>query len=250
MAVEKKLIFDIGLHKGLDANFYLRKGFWVVGLEAVPALCAVAAEGNDQYLKSGQLKIVRKALYYSSGKVVEFYVNPEKDDWGSLFKGAAEKGVGKSEKISVETIALQDMITAHGTPYFIKCDIEGGDAIFCEQLASLSERPAFISVEATSLEDLAFLRASGYDTFQIVNQYLNPWTQPPNPPREGVFAEASFSHEMSGLFGRELALDKWMPFADLIRQFDRWKNLHHENSSIMVGWLDVHATTQIALRAY
>ena len=31
------LIFDIGFHTGLDSEFYLRKGFRVVGVEARPA---------------------------------------------------------------------------------------------------------------------------------------------------------------------------------------------------------------------
>ena len=36
--VREDLIFDVGLHKGEDAAYYLRKGFRVVGIDANPDL--------------------------------------------------------------------------------------------------------------------------------------------------------------------------------------------------------------------
>lgn len=239
--ISKDLIFDIGLHKGLDANFYLRKGFRVVGLEAVPELCTEAAELNAEYVRLRKLTIVNKALYYRAGETVDFYINPDKDDWGSLFKGAAEKGVGQAKKISSATITLEDLINEFGSPYYIKCDIEGGDAILCRQLLSLEVVPSFISAEATSVEDIAFLRSAGYDRFQIINQYFHPWTRPLKPPLEGGFADVNFSHEMSGLFGQELDRERWVSFADALRDFQDWHDLSRRNRSLMVGWLDVHA---------
>ena len=43
---EKKqnLIFDVGLHKGEDTDFYLKKGFSVVAFEADPDLVAACQE--------------------------------------------------------------------------------------------------------------------------------------------------------------------------------------------------------------
>lgn len=35
------------------------------------------------------------------------FVSPEKDDRGSLFKGAAEKGVGSAVEIEVPTITIE-----------------------------------------------------------------------------------------------------------------------------------------------
>jgi hypothetical protein len=35
---ERDLIYDIGLHKGEDSEFYLKKGFRVVAIEALPSL--------------------------------------------------------------------------------------------------------------------------------------------------------------------------------------------------------------------
>jgi 16S rRNA A1518/A1519 N6-dimethyltransferase RsmA/KsgA/DIM1 with predicted DNA glycosylase/AP lyase activity len=34
-----KLIYDVGAHQGEDTDFYLKKGFAVVAIEAVPEFC-------------------------------------------------------------------------------------------------------------------------------------------------------------------------------------------------------------------
>lgn len=112
----------------------MKKGFRVVGLEANPAVCAKTVELNQELLDSGRLTIVQRALF---GSTVSFYVNPEKDDWGSLYQWAAEQGVGTSVRIDATTITLRDLIAEHGVPYYIKCDIEGGDTIFARQLVGL-----------------------------------------------------------------------------------------------------------------
>ncbi|MBV9997045.1 MAG: FkbM family methyltransferase [Caulobacteraceae bacterium] len=245
--MDRNLIFDIGLHRGLDANFYLRKGFRVVGLEAVQDLCAQAAKLNKEFCKSGRLTIVQKALYGASNESVEFYINPEKDDWGSLFRGVAEKGVGSSRRIFVETITLSDLIEQHGTPYYLKCDIEGGDSILSEQLCLQVEKPEFVSLEATNIDDFDRLRMCGYDRFQLVNQYVNPFTMAPRPAREGRYAEVTFNHHMSGLFGKELQASLWVDFAEVTRQYLDWRSLRERNENLAPGWLDVHACRQESL---
>ncbi|MGH9195842.1 MAG: FkbM family methyltransferase, partial [Acidimicrobiia bacterium] len=176
METNIKLIFDLGMHKGLDARNYLAKGFDVVGLEAVPALCGRVRDENADMIASGRLQVVQRALYTKTGERVRFYVNPDHDDWGSLDRGAAEKGVGSSRPIEVETITLGDLLKAYGSPYYIKCDLEGGDAIFAVQLLRSPVRPDFVSIEATSADDLAMIRACGYTRFQIINRWTNPFT--------------------------------------------------------------------------
>lgn len=37
--IKPKLIFDVGLHKGFDTSYYLKKGFTVIGVEARADLC-------------------------------------------------------------------------------------------------------------------------------------------------------------------------------------------------------------------
>ena len=245
--MNRNLIFDLGLHKGLDARNYLAKGFKVVGLEASPTLCKQVREENPEAIASTQLIIVERALWRRSQEKVIFYVNTEHDDWGSLDRGAAEKGVSSSSPIEVETISLTDLFSAHGNPYYIKCDLEGGDAIFAEQLLDYGYRPPFVSLEATSADDLAMLRACGYEKFQVVNQWMNTFTKAPNPAREGKYVDLIFNHHTSGLFGRELPTDRWVDFSSMMRNFSDWYDLRRRDQNLAIGWLDVHATNEKSL---
>jgi FkbM family methyltransferase len=246
-AVTSNLIFDIGLHKGLDAQFYLEKGFSVVGLEASPDLCAMVRHRLAEQIRSGRLVVIEKALFDSDNETVEFYINPDKDDWGSLTRGNAEKGVGKAVRIAVQTVTLETIIKTHGVPHYIKCDIEGGDALLAKQLLELKVQPTFVSIEATRADDIARLLACGYDRFQLVNQYMHPQVRCPVPAREGVYVDARFSHETSGLFGRELPLEKWTDFAAAVMMFQDWYALRNRDVDLAIGWLDVHACKAAAL---
>ena len=80
----QKMIFDIGMHIGRDTNFYLQKGFKVVAVEASPVLAKQSEERFRDHISSGQLTIVNKALVEDQTESVEFYVNDEKNDWGTL----------------------------------------------------------------------------------------------------------------------------------------------------------------------
>lgn len=237
--VQDDLIFDLGLHKGYDAEFYLEKGFRVVGLEAVPGLC----ESSANYLKrfGARLTIVQKALSDRPGETVEFFTVPDKDDWGSLFQDIAEKGVETSVPIQVETISLGQLFDAYGVPHYLKCDLEGGDQIFLKQLVAEERRPRFVSVEMNDGTEGAQLREAGYDEGQIVNQWMNPFKSPPQPPREGSYFPRAFTGEMSGLFGRELDPGKWVPLAEIDRLYSIWKPLRDSDPDLAPGWLDVHA---------
>ena len=51
---QNDLIYDIGMHKGEDSEFYLRKGFRVVAFEANPELIASCAQRRREFLDRGQ----------------------------------------------------------------------------------------------------------------------------------------------------------------------------------------------------
>jgi hypothetical protein len=56
------LIFDIGLHRGEDTDFYLRKGFRVVAIEANPDLVSACQTRLGTALQSGRLHIIEGAI--------------------------------------------------------------------------------------------------------------------------------------------------------------------------------------------
>jgi 16S rRNA A1518/A1519 N6-dimethyltransferase RsmA/KsgA/DIM1 with predicted DNA glycosylase/AP lyase activity len=56
------LIYDIGMHKGEDSEFYLRKGFRVVAVEADPDLVRHCRNRLRRFIDQGQLIIVEGAI--------------------------------------------------------------------------------------------------------------------------------------------------------------------------------------------
>ena len=53
----KQCIIDVGSHNGDDVDFYLKKGFKVVAIEANIELCNFMRDRFSDYIKNGILKI-------------------------------------------------------------------------------------------------------------------------------------------------------------------------------------------------
>jgi FkbM family methyltransferase len=262
----RDLVYDIGLHEGHDTRFYLAKGFRVVAVEANPGLSARARTAYAEEIAARRLVLVDKALWTDGDATIPFYVRDDSNGWSSLFPAVAERDGRASRRIEVQTTTLRELISAHGVPYYVKCDIEGGDTLFLEQLAGEPERPPFVSVELSEPAQLDLLRAAGYDRFQIINQsHLKLYRLPPQP-REGRYVSIVFDATMSGAFGLELSQTGWAPFdttkarlnvwtrlpampGALSHVLKKWGKLTRRGWLIRDSWLDVHATTQRALSA-
>ncbi|WP_209835250.1 FkbM family methyltransferase [Ruegeria sp. HKCCE3926] len=244
-AIQDDLIYDFGVHKGYDTEFYLKKGFRVLGLEAVPELYNAAVENISAF--GTRATLINKALYHRAGETVSFFTVPNKDDWGSLDRNIAEKGVETAVEIEVQTVDLMTLFETYGTPYYLKCDMEGGDLIMREQLLSCVQRPRFVSIEMNDGNEPDILIKCGYEVGQIVNQWFNPFKTPPKPPREGSFVEAQFTGEMSGLFGRELDPAKWRPLSEIADIYRQWHTLRALDQELAPGWLDLHVCRAAAL---
>jgi FkbM family methyltransferase len=244
MTVQPDLIFDLGLHQGRDAEFYLSKGFRVVGLEAVPSLAAATSERLRGYTG---FAVEAKALSSVAGETVSFYTVPDKDDWGSLTRAAAEKGLYGSVEIRVPTTTIAELFDRYGVPYYIKCDLEGADSMFRDQLLADGRRPTFVSLELNELADLDVLKACGYDAVQVINQWLHPFTRCPEPAREGIYVDSRFDGHTSGLFGRELPSEGWISFDAARERVDLYMRLRALDQNLAVGWIDVHVCRRESL---
>jgi FkbM family methyltransferase len=249
--MDRHLIFDLGLHHGYDTEFYLNKGFKVIALEANPGMIEQARKNPVLATaeEEGRLGIVPMALWGSGGESISFYVNSVKDDWSSAVKKLAEKGRHPTREIKVATITLAQMFEQLGVPYYVKCDIEGADVIFSEQLMSQKELPAFVSAEECDARILAHFASAGYDRFQLVNQALHDFIVQPHPPREGRFVETKFTGHMSGLFGLDLPLDKWLPYHELNEWLAMYRSLTRRGFPMSDAWFDIHATKKETLAA-
>lgn len=257
----RPVIFDIGLHHGEDTDFYLKKGFDVVAIEADPRHVAKAKERFAGMLAEGRLEIVSAAIVDSSftEPEIQFYVNLDKDDWGSTDARYGARAGTRHQIIRVPTIRLEEVytrvmrygLTSPAAPgarrvHYLKIDIEGGDWAALKSLMKLDPDllPAHVSCEAHKLEYLAILSAIGYNRFKLVNQNLN-WTQKlPNPPREGVNApwfEYQFKGHSSGPFGEE-APGQWISMEEVAELYLMHRRMAATYPTITNAWHDFHAT--------
>jgi len=113
-AVERMLIFDLGMHLGLDTQFYLKKGFRVIAVEAAPLMIENARTSLSRYIETGQLVIVDRAFWSVDEEEIPFYINREKDDWSvtaSVFEpGRGPAGPGSerpAERIGVPLLSRE-----------------------------------------------------------------------------------------------------------------------------------------------
>ena len=252
-------IFDLGFHEGWDTDFYLRKGFRVVAVEANPVLAAQGRKRFAQAIELGRLVLIDRAVAERADVSVVFHRRADKSEWSSMHRAVAERDGVASEPIEVATTTLGNLFREFGVPHYLKCDIEGSDEVVLRQLVQEPSRPRFVSFENGD-EVIDLLVRAGYSRFQIINQGHLRLFRPPNLPREGGFAAQKFHDKMSGLFGAELDPGQWVGEAKIRDRFALWKRLvagdidpvrrfalkrfgklTRRTWLIPSGWVDIHA---------
>ncbi len=238
MTPDRNLIFDIGMHIGQDTEFYLKKGFRVVAVEANPVLAEQGASRFQNEIADGRLTIVNRAIA-NGGERVAFYVNNEVTEWSSVHQSLGDRRHG-SEKIEVDSIDLVSLLAEHGVPYYLKIDIEGADEIPIKQLRQCTLKPPYVSYEASSFGGASRLYAMGYKRFAVVLQRNVEDVRLPDPSLEGRYVDHTFPLGSSGPFGMELDAD-WGTIDDAVRDQVIWKNLLRHNPGKKNHWADIHA---------
>jgi FkbM family methyltransferase len=221
------LIFDVGAHKGEDSDFYLRKGFRVVAIEANPSFCATIKETFKDAVKSGQLVVLNVAIARSSGKL-DFYINEDKSVWGTANPDWVERnrqlGASKVAKLEVECAPLSTIVSQYGLPHYCKIDIEGNDVEALASLGQCEAIPEFVSIESEKvnwdrlLNEFRLLRSLGYRKFKIIDQSQIEFQECRNPPLEGNYVAHKFEEGCSGLFGEELP-GRWLSLFEAIETY-------------------------------
>lgn len=264
--MNKSLIIDVGMHTGRDTEFYLKKGFNVVAIEANPELVKRAQAHFEDALSNKRLVLYDRAIAEHDGEI-EFYVNQQHDDWGTTSKEFASRNerLGSSNTlIHVKSTRFQNILRKHGIPYYLKIDIEGADMLCLKALLEFKETPKYVSIEASlrsfeeTFTELSLLWTLGYREFKIVNQALNSRIKCQNPPLEGKFVDYHFDSTSSGPFGEE-APGKWMSAEDTFVKYRRLLNeqryfgaegklyrtifqkIYERIKREPVGWYDFHA---------
>lgn len=244
---KNNLIFDLGFHNGDDTDFYLRKGFNVVAVEADPRLVKKGITRFKSFINNKRLILINRAVSDKTG-VEKFYINLKRSDWSSCNKALAESDGSRSKVVSVESITLNKLCDDFGTPRYVKVDVEGKDVAVARQLYELKDRPQYISFE-TSRQTYAglfsWLYISGYNKFQLVNQLNNHFRKMGDYSKsgEGKKINYKFSKYSSGFFGKDLPSDGWLSYDDALTRYLKYKELKViDNKELAIGWLDLHAS--------
>lgn len=168
MTLQDDLIYDVGMHNGNDTAFYLACGYRVVAIEADPTLAEAGRKRFQKEMASGQLTILNVGIGEQPGTAT-FWINEVQSTLNSFIREITAQYGEPHHPITIQCRRLDDILREHGTPHYMKIDIEGHDIVCCEQLTPQT-RPRFISVEMSRIELLLKLRDLGYDRFKIITQ--------------------------------------------------------------------------------
>lgn len=169
------LVFDVGAHIGHRTASFLRLGARVVAVEPQPAAAGFL---RALYGWRPRAKIVRAACGRSEG-AIQLQVNsanPIVSTASPAFIDAAAGSVGWEGQKWDRTIqspltSIDALVRDHGSPSFVKIDVEGFET---DVLAGLTQAPPSLSFEFTTIQrDVAVqcvhqCSALGFKSFQAV----------------------------------------------------------------------------------
>lgn len=199
------VIYDFGMNNGDDVDYYLRKGFKVVGVEANPKLCEYCFDRFREQVVRGSLVILNVALSnQASQEKLTFYVH-KTDHVLSQLPKPDESVLHEFDQILVAQKKASDIVKEYGTPYYIKIDIEHFDHVVLSDLFKNNIIPEFISAEAHSIQVFALLVAAGYRSFNFVDGSAVRWTYAnANISTPDGIQQYSFKHHSAGPFGEDI----------------------------------------------
>ncbi len=216
---KNNLIYDEGLNKGEDTDFYLKKGFDVVAFEANPDLVKHCKERFFNEMQTGKLMIVEGAIVDFGTNIagaVKFFRNKKNDDWGTVVESWAKRNEichkALSEMIEVPAIDFSVCLQTYGIPYYLKIDIEGMDMACLKALSDFEEKPNYISIESEKIsfkaleKEFELFEKLGYSSFKVVNQASVSSQKESKDSTEGEYLGHTFLRGATGLFGTDLPL--------------------------------------------
>ena len=150
--VNPKLIVDVGASSGNDIQYYRRKGFDVVGLEADPVMYARLEQRFAAEVADGTVILLNRVAAETSGELVQFWRN-ERFQGLSTFDFDTAQFREHLVPCSGRTADWREIVAVRGVPHYCKIDIEGGEVRFLRSMRGSDALPTFISAECHSFDD-------------------------------------------------------------------------------------------------
>jgi FkbM family methyltransferase len=255
--MQSDLIYDVGLHDGLDTIHYLAKGFRVVAIDANPAMINAASRKLANYVGNGTLVLLNRAIGEATNEL-PFWVS-DHSDWSSFDESIAKRHGTPATKIMVKCQPFRDILSKYGIPFYLKVDIEGDDWRCINDLEAFEDRPRYLSWEASyprGIDELRAVRDLGYTKFKIILQTDFTAFAPLPLPHVRFYNRVkrklskitglhstvkNYSVGSSGPFGEETP-GRWYPWT-YVAEFWRnhcstWKG---ETMEELGTWYDFHA---------
>lgn len=209
------LIYDVGMHKGQDTDFYLRKGYRVVGFEANPENAEFCRERFAAAVADGRLTIIEGAIaenFSRNGKPVKikFYRNEDHSPWGSTSEDWTYRNevMGTThEVIDVDPVDFGECLKKYGIPFYLKADIVGSEVICLRALLGFENKPDYLSIRSEKVifrrleAEFDLLEQLGYNVFKAIRQDFEKANILVHGPEEDVRYE--FEEGASGPFGED-----------------------------------------------
>jgi FkbM family methyltransferase len=163
------LVFDVGSNVGDKAAALLARGVKVVCVEPQPACVAIL---ERRFAGHPDVKIVPKGLGSRPG-ILEMHINTQAPVLSTF---SPEWMTGRfahetwDQKVDVAITTLDDLVREHGTPRYVKIDVEGFEY---EVVCGLTRRVGVVSFEFTSEffanaeRMLRYLQNLGYSRFNF-----------------------------------------------------------------------------------
>jgi FkbM family methyltransferase len=240
-SVDANLIFDIGMSEGNDTEFYLRKGFRVIGVEADPIVHRQLEVRFADPIREGRLIVLNRLAGADDGVARDFWRNEVHQGLSSARRHDAPGYAERQTRYDVLSINWAGLTSIAGIPHYCKIDIKGAERDLLRSVGAISPLPNYISAEAHNFSPIENLFLLGYRKFKIIDQnILHSFLPMPNPPLEGLFVESPNWNHASGPFGQELLGDFWLDFqevTDLFRTLMRLRSYR----TVSWTWFDVHA---------
>lgn len=229
---DKLVIYDIGANNGDDLPYYLKKGDFVVAVEANPILCDVLSTRFSEDIKQGRLVVENCVLVSEeTGSKVPFYIHRTQD---VLSQFPRPEKIHEFDEILLHAKTVHSLFAKHGLPYYVKIDIEHYDEHILRAIFAGGVRPPFISAESHSIGVFAAMVSLGeYNAFKLIEGCAieSRYRSHSFEARSGKVDVHTFPIHSAGPFGDDLD-GEWMTASEFFKLL----------AFVGLGWKDIHAT--------